>query len=319
VRPGRVVVSSPRSLSVIPRHSLSVVPCCSSSVVPCCSSSVVPHHPSSFHPWPASRAVARKARVVGASSSVVHRCRPWSFVVPPSFFVCCPLGHLLLLLSYGPGAPTIHPTSSCSSAWGWVLCCSLSSSPLLSFVVICCHLLSFVVVHCHCPCLPSLSLFALVVPVCPRCPRHCCPHRRRSSSFIIIIPVCCCRLLSSFVVVVRSSIPVVRSSIPIIRLSIPVVRSSIPIIRLSIPVVRLSIPVIRLSIPVIPRPPLFFVVCRPSPHSTCSPPHEQLLVRLGVGGGVIVGAGGSRFRGEGVVGCWGAMVGLVCVVTCCCQ
>jgi hypothetical protein len=25
--------------------------------------------------------------------------------------------------SYDPGAPTIHPMSSCSSAWRWVLCC----------------------------------------------------------------------------------------------------------------------------------------------------------------------------------------------------
>jgi hypothetical protein len=44
-------------------------------------------------------------------------------------------------------------------------------------------------------------------------------------------------------------------------------------------------------------------------------------VRLGVGGSVVVGAGGSRFKvgGEGVIGHWGAVVGLVCVVTCCCQ
>jgi hypothetical protein len=44
-------------------------------------------------------------------------------------------------------------------------------------------------------------------------------------------------------------------------------------------------------------------------------------MRLGVGGGVVVGAGGGRFEvgGEGVVGRWGAVVGLVCVITCCCQ
>jgi hypothetical protein len=34
-----------------------------------------------------------------------------------------------------------------------------------------------------------------------------------------------------------------------------------------------------------------------------------------------LGVGGSRFEvgGEGVIGRWGAVVGLVCVVTCHCQ
>jgi hypothetical protein len=120
------------------------------------------------------------------------------------------------------------------------------------------------------------------------------PRRRHSSSFVVVVPVHHCRpCLSSFVIVVVCRC---RSS------------SSFVV-------------VVRPSIPVIPRPPLFFVVCRPSPRSTRSPPHEQLLVRLGVGGGVVVGAGGGRFEvgGEGVVGRWGAVVGLVCVITCRCQ
>jgi hypothetical protein len=44
---------------------------------------------------------------------------------------------------------------------------------------------------------------------------------------------------------------------------------------------------------------LFFFGCPPSPRSTCSPPYEQLLMRLGAGGGVVVGAGGSRFKVRG--------------------
>jgi hypothetical protein len=82
----------------------------------------------------------------------------------------------LPLSSFGPGAPAIHLTSSCSSAWGWVLRRSLSlslSSPLLSFIVV--HW-SVPVIH------PSPSwgwvLLACFIPVIPLvvvwswCTRH---------------------------------------------------------------------------------------------------------------------------------------------------
>jgi hypothetical protein len=123
---------------------------------------------------------------------VVHRRRPWSFVVPPSFIVCHPLGRslllLLLLLSYGPGAPAIHPTSSCSSAWGWVLCRSSSSSPSSLFVVC-----------CRRPCSSSPSLFVVVIPVIViRRSSSSSPSssfiirrrrpRRRHSSFVVVRP-----------------------------------------------------------------------------------------------------------------------------------
>jgi hypothetical protein len=146
VRPGWVVVSSPSFVECHtpsfvgcrPRHSSSVVPvirqvsspCHSSSVVPCrlsgvvpvvcrVSSSVICHHSTCGLPH---EQLLVRLGVGGASSSVVRRCCPQSFVVPRSFVVCRPLGHSSSSSSYGPGAPTIHPTSSCSSAWGWVLC-----------------------------------------------------------------------------------------------------------------------------------------------------------------------------------------------------
>jgi hypothetical protein len=142
----------------------------------------------------------------GASLSVVHRCRPRSFVVPQSFVVCRPLGHLSSLSSYGPGAPTIHPTSSCSSAWGWVLCrsSSLSMSSLSPVVVICCCCLlsSFVVVVVHVVVVPHCCHLSLspVVVICCRPPLlsfvvvvvHVVvvPRPRRlSSSFVVLVPV----------------------------------------------------------------------------------------------------------------------------------
>jgi hypothetical protein len=166
---------------------------------------------------------------------VVHRRHPRSFVVPPSFIVCRPLGRLSLSLSlsYGPGAPAIHPMSSCSSVWGWVLCRSSLSS-----------LLSLFVVRCRRPCSLSLSLFVVVIPV----------------------------------IVIRRSSSSSPSSVVCRRWSVHPHSSS--------------------------THQLFFVVCHPSPRSTCSPPHEQLLVRLGAGGGVVVGAGGGRFEVGGEGGHW---------------
>jgi hypothetical protein len=103
-------------------------------------------------------------------SYVIHHRCPWSFVVPPSFIICHPLGHLSLSSSYGPGAPAVHPTSSCLSAWGWVLCrLSLLSLSLL-----------FIVQHC-CPCSSSSSpSSSFVVRCCHPCHRH--------SSFVIVCP-----------------------------------------------------------------------------------------------------------------------------------
>jgi hypothetical protein len=171
---------------------------------------------------------------------------------------------------------------------GWVVHRHLLSIVIVPSRLSFPHRLSFVVplVICHCRCRMALvHLQSTQQAVACQCGGGCSvvhhhrSHHHYSSSFVVVIPVCHCCSLLSFVIVVRPSIPV------------------------------------------IPHPPLFFVVCRPSPCSTCSPPHEQLLVRLGVGGSVIIRAGGGRFevRGEGVIGRWGAVVGLVCVVTCHCQ
>jgi hypothetical protein len=150
----------------------------------------------------------------------VHRRHPQAFVVPWSFVACCLLSHLSSLLSYGPSAPTIHPTSSCSLAWGWVLC--RSSSMLLLFIIV----IPVVVIH-HCPTSSLSSLFIVIVPIIvPIVIVHCC---------LSVCPHCLSPL---------SIHPCCSSS----------------------------------------THRLFVIVCCPSPHPTCGPPHEQLLMRLGVGG-----------------------------------
>jgi hypothetical protein len=131
--------------------------------------------------------------VGGAMLSVIHCCHPWSFVV------CCFLSCLLYSLSYGPGAPAIHLTSSCLSAWEWVLCQLSLLSLSLSFIIIvpiivccclcCCHLsslsLSFIIVHC--PCHHCLSLFVVIIPILVICPRL---SSSLSSSFVCLsVPV----------------------------------------------------------------------------------------------------------------------------------
>jgi hypothetical protein len=155
-------------------------------------------------------------------------------------------------------------------------------------LVVCCRCHRMALVH------PQSTQQAVARQHGGGCSVICCCHPRccHSSLFVVVVPVChvCCPHLSlSFVVVCHCC--------------------------------HSFIVIVCPSIPIIPCPPLFFVVCHPSPHSTRSPPHEQLLVRLVAGGGVIVGAGGSRFEvgGEGVIGRWGVVVGLVCVVTCHCQ
>jgi hypothetical protein len=128
---------------------------------------------------------------------VVHR-RLSSIVVVPgrlsfprrlSFVVPSVVLSSLSLLSYGPGAPAIHPTSSCSSAWGWVLCRSSSSS--------------------------SFVLFVVVVPVRRR-PRRRPVRRRRSSSSFSSSSSSCRHSSSSSVLRHSSSTVVLRhlSSIP---------------------------------------------------------------------------------------------------------
>jgi hypothetical protein len=118
--------------------------------------------------------------------------------------------------------------------------------------------------HHHRPCRRCL-LFVIVVPV--RCP---CPCSLSLSLFVVVIPV---------IVVCRPSSLSPSSSFVVHRCSSVHPHSS-------------------------STRRLFFVVCPPSPRSTHSPPHEQLLVRLGVGGGVVVGAGGSRFEVGGEGGRW---------------
>jgi hypothetical protein len=141
-----------------------------------------------------------------------------------------------------------------------------------------------------------------------RCPRRRCP-RRRCSLFVVVVPVCCCRpcsLLSSLFVV---PVPVCRP--------VPVRRPRPCSLFIVIPVIVVRCPsslspsssfVVRRRSSVHPHSSstcrLFFVVCPPSPRSTRSPPHEQLLVRLGAGGGVVVGAGGGRFEVGGEGGRW---------------
>jgi hypothetical protein len=144
--------------------------------------------------------------------------------------------------------------------------------------------------HCCCPCCCPCrhhSSFVIVIPVC-HC--HSC---RRHLLFVIIVPVivichlslsfvichCPCSLssslLSSFIICCHHSSSVI---VPVCR------RHHHPCCHHSLSTCR-----------------LFFVICPPCPHSTHSPPHEQLLVRLGVGGSVVIRAGGGRFKvgGEG--------------------
>jgi hypothetical protein len=180
-------VSSLSFIKCHPHHSSSVVPYRSSGVVPVVRqvSSPVIHH-CSTHGLPHEQLLVRLG-AGGAPSSVVHCCCPQSFVIPWSFVVCCPLGHLSSSLSYGPGAPTIHPMSSFSSAWGWVLCQSLSSSmSLLSpVVVVCCHhlLLSFVVIVIHVVLVPHLHRSSSSSSLSSS------PSSSPSSSFVLNIPV----------------------------------------------------------------------------------------------------------------------------------
>jgi hypothetical protein len=62
--------------------------------------------------------------VVGAPSSIVHRSYGGGAVV--FNVIVWPCWCWGSVSSYDPGAPTIHPMSSCLSAWQWVLCCLLS-------------------------------------------------------------------------------------------------------------------------------------------------------------------------------------------------
>jgi hypothetical protein len=128
--------------------------------------------------------------------------------------------------------------------------------------------------------------------------RHPC---RRHSSFIVIVPIHCCHP----VIIIHCSSSSSLSLSFIVCHRRPRHRHSSSVV---VPVRHCrhhshcrhslsSFVVVCPSVP-IPCPPVgcFFVICPPSPHSTGSPPHEQLLVRLGAGGGVIVGAGGGRFE-----------------------
>jgi hypothetical protein len=104
------------------------------------------------HPCPTPRAVAREA---GGRWCIV----PTVICPPPPH--CLPIRLL---------APAIHPTSSCSWAWGQVLhhlhhvCCCCCCCHVL-----CCHCVVVVVVVVCCCCL--LCVFVVVVVVPPS--RHC--------------------------------------------------------------------------------------------------------------------------------------------------
>jgi hypothetical protein len=128
-------VSSPSFVGCRPRHSSNVVPvihqvsspsfikCRPPSFVGCCPhrlSSVVPRHPSLFHPWPASRAVAREAR--GGWCIVV--CRPsLSSLVICCFPVVCRLSSPWSFVVFVVVRPwCTHNPPDEQSAWGWVLC-----------------------------------------------------------------------------------------------------------------------------------------------------------------------------------------------------
>jgi hypothetical protein len=73
-------------------------------------------------------------------------------------------------LSYGPGAPVIHPTSSGSSAWLWVLCCL--SSPVRLLPGAGARMFSGPGTPCCCP---------GIVGMHHHCPPFCCRHQHRST------------------------------------------------------------------------------------------------------------------------------------------
>jgi hypothetical protein len=176
VRLGWVVVSSPSFVECHPpsfvgcrpHHSSSVVPRRLSGVVPvvCRVSSPVIRRRSTRGP-PHEQLLMRLG-AGGASSSVVHCCRPQSFVIPRSFVVC----RLRLRMAL------VHPQSTrravARQRGGG---CSVDR-------------------RCRpCRCRPPLSLFVVVV----RC--HCSLSLSSMSlSFPVVFPHCR-PLLSSFVVV----------------------------------------------------------------------------------------------------------------------